>query len=88
MVNYKVVFYKQAIKDSRNLKENGLDKKAKQLIEILKKDPYQNPPPCEKLQGNLKDYYSRRINRQHRLLYFVREENKTVYVVRMWTHYE
>lgn len=86
MVNYRVVFYKQAVKDSRNLKENGLDKKAKQLIEILKEDPYQNPPPCEKLQRNLKDYYSRRINRQHRLLYFVREENKTVYVVRMWTH--
>ena len=86
MVKYEVVFSKQAVRDSKRLKESGLDKKAKQLIEILKENPFQNPPPYEKLLGDLKDYYSRRINIQHRLLYFMRD-NK-VYVVRMWTHYE
>lgn len=86
MVKYEVVFSKQAVRDSKRLKESGLDKKAKQLIEILKENPFQNPPPYEKLLGDLKDYYSRRINIQHRLLYFMRD-NK-VHVVRMWTHYE
>ncbi len=86
MVKYEVVFSKQAVRDSKRLKESGLDKKAKQLIEILKENPFQNPPPYEKLLGDLKDYYSRRINIQHRLLYFMRDGK--VYVVRMWTHYE
>ncbi len=86
MVKYEVVFSKQAVRDSKRLKESGLDKKAKQLIEILKENPFQNPPPYEKLLGDLKDYYSRRINIQHRLLYFMRDSK--VYVVRMWTHYE
>ena len=86
MVKYEVVFSKQAVRDSKRLKESGLDKKAKQLIEILKEKPFQNPPPYEELLGDLKDYYSRRINIQHRLLYFMRDGK--VYVVRMWTHYE
>ena len=86
MVKYEVVFSKQAVRDSKRLKESGLDKKAKQLIEILKENPFQNPPPYEELLGDLKDYYSRRINIQHRLLYFMRDNN--VHVVRMWTHYE
>ena len=86
MVKYEVVFSKQAVRDSKRLKESGLDKKAKQLIEILKENPFQNPLPYEKLLGDLKDYYSRRINIQHRLLYFMRDGK--VYVVRMWTHYE
>jgi Txe/YoeB family toxin of toxin-antitoxin system len=86
MVKYEVVFSKQAVRDSKRLKESGLDKKAKQLIEILKENPFQNPPPYEELLGDLKDYYSRRINIQHRLLYFMRDGK--VYVVRMWTHYE
>ena len=86
MVKYEVVFSKQAVRDSKRLKEFGLDKKAKQLIEILKENPFQNPPPYEELLGDLKDYYSRRINIQHRLLYFMRDGK--VYVVRMWTHYE
>ena len=64
MVKYEVVFSKQAVRDSKRLKESGLDKKAKQLIEILKENPFQNPPPYEKLLGDLKDYYSRRINIQ------------------------
>ena len=86
MVKYEVVFSKQAVRDSKRLKESGLDKKAKQLIEILTENPFQNPPPYEELLGDLKDYYSRRINIQHRLLYFMRDGK--VYVVRMWTHYE
>ena len=85
-MKYEVVFSKQAVRDSKRLKESGLDKKAKQLIEILKENPFQNPPPYEELLGDLKDYYSRRINIQHRLLYFM-SDNK-VHVVRMWTHYE
>ena len=86
MVKYEVVFSKQAVRDSKRLKESGLDKKAKQLIEILKENPFQNPPPYEELLGDLKDYYSRRINIQHRLLYFMRD--KKVHVVGLWTHYE
>ena len=86
MVKYEVVFSKQAVRDSKRLKESGLDKKAKQLIEILRENPIQNPPHYEELLGDLKDYYSRRINIQHRLLYFMRDGK--VYVVRMWTHYE
>ena len=86
MVKYEVVFSKQAVRDSKRLKESGLDKKAKQLIEILKENPFQNPPPYEELLGDLKDYYSRRINIQHRLLYFMRDGK--VYVVRMWTQYD
>lgn len=67
---------------------NKLDIKAKKLIDIIKENSYQNPPPYEKLTGDLKDYYSRRINIQHRLVYQVIEKEKTVRILSMWTHYE
>lgn len=67
---------------------NKLDIKAKKLIDIIKENPYQNPPPYEKLTGDLKDYYSRRINIQHRLVYQVIEKEKTVRILSMWTYYE
>lgn len=88
MVNYKIVFTKFAAKDAANLKNAGLDSKAKKLIEILKTNPYQNPPPYEKLVGDLGGLYSRRINIQHRLVYEVLEEERIVKIIRMWKHYE
>lgn len=87
-MSYKVLFSKAAQKDAKKLKAAHLDKKAKALIEILRDNPFQNPPSYEKLVGNLEGVYSRRINIQHRLLYEVREEQKLVRVLRMWTHYE
>ena len=77
-----------AQKDAKKLSKAKLSKKTQELIEILKDNPYQNPPPYEKLVGNLKGLYSRRINIQHRLIYEVREEDKVVRIHRMWTHYE
>ncbi|WOC33064.1 MULTISPECIES: Txe/YoeB family addiction module toxin [Caproicibacterium] len=85
---YKVILAKQAVKDFEKLKAAHLLPKAKALVEILAQNPYQNPPPYEKLVGNLKGIYSRRINIQHRLIYNVLEEQKTVHILRMWTHYE
>lgn len=94
---YRIVYDKQAVKDINNLKSAGLDKRAKELIEVLKKNPYQNPPAYEKLVGNLKYFYSRRINIQHRIVYQVYEESiiidnieyeGTIKVIRMWTHYD
>ena len=94
---HKIEFHRQAIKDSKKLKRANLDKKAKQLIEILKIDPFQSPPYYETLVGNLSGFYSRRINLQHRLVYKVIEEEFTedgiqydgiVRVLRMWSHYE
>lgn len=82
---YQVLFSKQAEKDKKLLKHAGLEKKAKQLLNILSKDPFQNPPLYEKLMGDLKDKYSRRINITHRLVYKI--EDKQVIVLRMWTHY-
>lgn len=87
MVEYKVLYSKQALKDAKNLSSAKLDKKVKELIEIIKKNPFENPPPYEKLVGNLTGAYSRRINIQHRLVYEVREEDKIIRVLRMWTHY-
>ena len=87
-MSYKVLFSKAAQKDAKKLKAAHLDKKAKALIEILRENPFQTPPHYEKLVGNLDGVYSRRINIQHRLLYEVREEQKVVRVLRMWTHYE
>lgn len=84
---YRIEYYKKAIKDIPKLKASGLDKKTKALIEIIKQDPYQNPPPYEKLVGNLAGFYSRRINIQHRLIYEVSEITQTVRIIRMWTHY-
>ena len=88
MVNYKVVFTKQAQKDAKKLSAAGLKAKAEQLIEILRDDPYQTPPFYEKLVGDLAGAYSRRINIQHRLVYQVIENKKIVKIIRMWTHYE
>ena len=88
MVSYKVVFTKQAVKDIEHLKQAGLSEKAKKLIEIVKTDPFKNPPPYEKLVGDLKGLYSRRINIQHRFVYEVLEDIKTVKIIRMWKHYQ
>lgn len=87
MVEYKILYSKSALKDAKNLTSANLDKKAKELIEIIKKDPFKNPPPYEKLVGNLSGAYSRRINIQHRLVYEVREDNKVVRILRMCSHY-
>ncbi|GAB6907782.1 Toxin-antitoxin system, toxin component, Txe/YoeB family [Desulfosarcina cetonica] len=88
MVNYKVVFTKQAQKDAKKLSASGLKTKAENIIEILRENPYQTPPFYEKLVGDLAGAYSRRINIQHRLVYEVIEDQKIVKVIRMWTHYE
>ena len=85
---YRIVYTKQAVKDIKNLKSVRLDQKAKKLIEVVKKNPFQNPPPYERLIGNLKQCYSRRINSQHRLVYMVYEEEKIVKIISMWSHYE
>jgi len=87
MVEYKVLYSKLALKDAKKLTSANLDKKAKELIEIIRKDPFQNPPPYEKLVGNLNGSYSRRINIHHRLVYEVREEDKVIRIFRMWSHY-
>jgi len=85
---YEVLFSKRAIKDRDLLKSVGLSEKARALCKILAENPFQNPPPYEKLVGDLKGSYSRRINVQHRLVYEVDEDKKAVYVLRMWSHYE
>ena len=87
MVEYKILYNKLALKDAKKLTSANLDKKAKELIEIIRKDPFQNPHPYEKLVGNLNGSYSRRINIQHRLVYEVREDEKKVRISRMWSHY-
>lgn len=85
---YKIFYTKVAIKHIQLLKAANLAKKAKSLIELLETNPYQNPPPYEKLVGNYKGLLSRRINVQHRLVYMVDEKEKTVKIVSMWSHYE
>ncbi len=85
---WKVVFTKQAQKDAKKLSSSGLKDKAQKLLAILETNPYQNPPPYEKLVGDLEGAYSRRINIQHRLVYEVILEGRVVKVIRMWTHYE
>jgi len=87
MVKYKILYSKLALKDAKKLSRANLDTKAKELINILSKNPFQSPPPYEKLVGNLKGSYSRRINIQHRIVYEVREKDKVVRILRMWTHY-
>lgn len=87
-MSYKVVFTKDAQKDAKKLTGAGLKANAQKLLEILKENPYKSPPPYEKLVGNLSGAYSRRINIQHRLVYQVLEDEKTVKVLRMWSHYE
>lgn len=85
---WQLVFTKQAQKDAKNISEAGLKEKARHLLEILKTDPFQTSPPYEKLPGDLRGAYSRRINIQHRLVYQVLKKEKTVKIIRMWTHYE
>jgi len=87
-VSWKIVFTKQAQKDAKKLASSGLKPKAESIINILSKNPLQNPPPYEKLVGDLSGAYSRRINIRHRLVYEIIEEMKVVKVIRMWTHYE
>lgn len=88
MVTWNLVFSKYALKDAKKLSAAGLKQKAQTLLGILEFDPLQNPPPYEKLVGDLKGAYSRRINIQHRLVYEVFRKEKTVRVLRMWTHYD
>lgn len=88
MVNWTLVFTKQAQKDAKKLRASGLKPQAERLLDLLAKDPFQNPPPFEKLVGDLTGAYSRRINIQHRLVYQVLDDMKTVKVIRLWTHYE
>lgn len=94
---YRIIYTKQAAKDATKIKTFGLSKKAKELIDIMRNNPFQNPPPYEKLVGNLQGFYSRRINIQHRMVFQVFEHpNKYgdveyvgyVKIIRMWTHYE
>lgn len=87
-MSWAVVYAKQAIKDAKKLAASGLKPKAQALLEILAADPFQNPPPFEKLVGDLAGAYSRRINIQHRIVYEVFSKERTVRVLRMWTHYE
>jgi len=87
-VNWTVVYSKQAQKDAKKLAAAGLRAKAENLLRILSNDPYQNPPPFEKLVGDLEGAYSRRINIQHRLVYEIFTSERIVRILRMWTHYE
>jgi Txe/YoeB family toxin of toxin-antitoxin system len=85
---YQVVYSSQSHKDAKKANESGLKTTIEQLIKILKNNPYQNPPPYEKLTGDLSGSYSRRINIKHRLVYQVYENEKIIKIIRMWTHYE
>ena len=87
-MNWSVVYTKQAQKDAKKLASSNLRPQAQRLLELLAKDPFQIPPPYEKLVGDLVGAYSRRINIQHRLVYQVYEAERTVKILRMWTHYE
>ena len=88
MVSWKVVFAKQALKDAKKLAASGLKPKALDLLAVLAVDPFQNPPPFEKLVGDLAGAYSRRNNIQHRIVYELFTKERTVRVLRMWTHYD
>jgi Txe/YoeB family toxin of toxin-antitoxin system len=85
---WRVVYTPQAAKDAKKLSRSGLKPKAEALLEILERDPFQSPPPFEKLVGDLAGAYSRRINIHHRVVYEVLKREKVVKVIRMWTHYE
>lgn len=87
-MSWEIVFARQAVKDAKKLAEAGLKEKAQGLLAVLSEDPFRNPPPYEKLIGDLAGAYSRRLNIQHRFVYQVFEAEKTVRVLRMWTHYE
>ena len=85
---YKVVLSPQAVKDKEKIIQAGFGKRVKALLELIAGDPFKSPPPYDKLVGDLKGFYSRRINHQHRLVYEVREAERAVVIARMWTHYE
>lgn len=87
-MTWEIVYTKQAQKDAKKLDRSGLKPKAIELIEVIRNDPFQNPSSYEKLVGDLSGAYSRRINIQHRLVYQVLEEEKTIKVLRLWSHYE
>lgn len=87
-MKWRVVFTRQAQKDAKKLAATGLRSRTERLLNILRENPYQTPPPFEKLVGDLAEAYSRRINIQHRLVYEILDKDKVVKVIRMWTHYE
>ena len=87
-MTWELYFTRQAGKDARKLAASGLKEKARALLDIIRVDPFQKPPPYEKLVGDLAGAYSRRINIQHRLVYQVLEEEGSVKILRLWTHYE
>ena len=87
-MSWRLVFTKLAKKDAKKIAQSGLKSQANRLLNLLRKDPYRNPPPYEKLVGDLTGAYSRRINIQHRLIYQILEDINTVKIIRMWTHYE
>ncbi len=87
-MTWELVYTKQAQKDAKKLAASGLKNKAQSLLNIIKNDPYQKPPPYEKLVGDLSGAYSRRINIQHRLVYQIYEKERVIKVIRLWTHYE
>jgi toxin YoeB len=87
-VKWLLIYTKQAQKDAKKLALSNLKKKAKESLKILEQDPFQTPPPYEKLIGDLAGAYSRRINIQHRIVYQVYDEEKTIKIIRLWTHYE
>lgn len=88
MVSWQVILSRKAVKDAKKLGDAGLKLQAEVLLELLKNYPFHSPPLYKKLVGNLKGFYSRRINIQHRLIYSVDEKQKIVHVLRMWTHYD
>jgi Txe/YoeB family toxin of toxin-antitoxin system len=85
---YKILFSKAALLDAKKIKQSNLEKKCQSLLDLISADPFVNVPPYEKLVGDLKGFYSRRINIQHRLVYEVDEKLKVIKVLRMWSHYE
>jgi len=85
---YNIIYSSQAQRDAKKASNSGMKNNIQKIIEILQKNPYQKPPPFEKLLGDLSGSYSRRINMQHRIVYQIYEEEKIVKIIRMWTHYE
>lgn len=88
MSNWRLYYTKQAIKDSKKLSKSNLRNNAQKLLDLISDNPFNSPPPYEKLTGDLSKCYSRRINVQHRLVYMIYEKEKAIKVIRMWTHYE
>ncbi len=88
LVTWRIIYTKHALKDAKKISASGLRSQAERLLDILKENPYKNPPPFKKLVGDLEGAYSRRINIQHQLIYQVLDEIKVIKVIRMWTHYE